>query len=283
MAAGIKSYLKNYLSITKKDWNGLVILIVLLIMVLAAPYAYRLFHKDKLINFNDFNALAAQLPPIDSNNAETNTSGIKNRHPVLFAFNPNHLPDDQWHKLGLDQQQIEVLKHYEAKGGHFSKKTDLQKIYCITAEDYKRLEPYIQLPADGPATIIDINHADSASLVTLKGIGPAYAMRIIRYRTKLGGFYSKEQLKEVFGIDEEHYLLIKDGIKLNPFAIHKVNINKATFDDLRRYPYLSYKQINAIIQYRSEHGDYDNLNDMKDVAILDDATLMKVKPYLVFR
>jgi competence protein ComEA len=282
MASGVKSYLKNYLSITKKDWNGLVVLVILVILVLVMPYGYRLFHKDKVINFNHFNADASLLPAENAENLTTDDDDAKNPHPILFAFNPNHLPDDQWHRLGLSQKQIEVLKHYEAKGGRFYKKSDLQKIYSITPEDYKRLEPYIQLP-EGATAIIDINRADSASLVTLKGIGPAYAMRIIRYRTKLGGFYSKEQLKEVFGIDEEHYLLIKDAIKLNPGAIQKVNINKATFDDLRRYPYLSYKQTNAIIQYRAEHGDYDNLDDMKDVAILDEATLNKVKPYLVFK
>lgn len=275
----MKSSLKNYLSITKKEWNGLVVLVMLILLILLTPYAYRLFHKDKIINFSKFNADAAQLPAEDTANA----GETKNLHLALFAFNPNHLPAEQWLKLGLSQKQVDVLKHYEDKGGRFYKKSDIQKIYSITPDDYKRLEPYIQLPADGPVNIIDINHADSASLVTLKGIGPAYAMRIIRYRDKLGGFYSKEQLKEVFGIDEEHYLLIKDAIKLNPNAIHKVNINKATFDDLRRYPYLSYKQANAILQYRSEHGDYDNLDDMKDVAILDEATLNKVKPYLMFK
>ncbi|NCD70913.1 helix-hairpin-helix domain-containing protein [Mucilaginibacter agri] len=276
----MKTSLKNYLSITKKEWNGLVILVVLIILVLLVPYAYRVLHKDKVINFNDFDAVAAQLPAMDSASVDDVS---KPASPVLFNFNPNHLPDDQWRKLGMNERQIAMIDNYQAKGGKFYKKADLQKMYSITADDYKRLEPYIQLPADMPAAIIDINRADSASLVTLKGIGPAYAMRIIRYRDKLGGFYKKNQLKEVFGIDEEHYLLIKDQLKLNPASIHKLNINQATFDDLRRYPYLSYKQINAIIQYRNEHGDYDNFDDLKDVAILDDVTLSKVRAYWIFR
>lgn len=276
----MKTSLKNYLSITKKEWNGLVILVILILLVLLVPYAYRVFHKDKVINFKDFDAVAAQLPAMDSAGMAT---GDKATATMLFNFNPNHLPDEQWQKLGLNARQIATIDNYQAKGGKFSKKSDLQKMYSITADDYRRLEPYIQLPADMPVAIIDINHADSAALVVLKGIGPAYAMRIIRYRDKLGGFYKKEQLKEVFGIDEEHYLLIKAQLKLNSAAIHKLNINKATFDDLRRYPYLSYKQVNAIIQYRNEHGDYDNFNDLKDVAILDDVTLNKVKAYWVFK
>ncbi len=281
----MKPSIKNYLSITKKEWNGLVVLVVLIVLVWLAPYAYGLWHKDTLINFNEFNADAQRLAQLSGNKAASPAdAGLAQTPP--FNFNPNHLPDEQWLKLGLSRHQIGVLKHYESKGGHFYKKTDVQKIYSVTPEEYKRLEPYIMLPGDeidAHAAIIEINHADSATLVTLKGIGPAYAMRIIRYRDKLGGFYKKEQLKEVFGIDEEHYLLIAKYIKVNPSAIKKLDLNKATFDDLRHYPYLSYKQMNAIIQYRSEHGNYDNFDDLKSVAILDAATLKKLKPYFIFR
>lgn len=275
----MKSTLKNYLSVTKKEWNGLVVMIVLILLALAAPYVYRLFHKDKIINFNQFEADAAKLKAAGFEQEEKKTVSAH-----LFAFNPNHLPDTTWAKLGLTEHQIGTIKHYEAKGGRFRTKADVQKMYSLSAEDYKRLAPYISLPdaeSIKPAAIIEINKADSAQLVSLKGIGPAYAMRIIRYRDKLGGFHAKQQLKEVFGIDEEHYLLMDKQVKVNATLVNKVNINKATFEDMRRFPYLSYKQINAIIQYRNEHGDYETLDDLKEVAILDDATLKKIKPYLI--
>ena len=48
----MKTRIKNYLSITKKEWNGLVIFVALIAIVIAAPYAYRLIHKDTTINFN---------------------------------------------------------------------------------------------------------------------------------------------------------------------------------------------------------------------------------------
>ncbi|WDF54527.1 ComEA family DNA-binding protein [Mucilaginibacter sp. KACC 22063] len=275
----MKSTLKNYLSVTKKEWNGLVVMIVLILLTLAAPYVYRLFHKDKIINFNQFEADAAKLKVAGFEQEEKKTVSAH-----LFAFNPNHLPDTTWAKLGLTEHQIGTIKHYEANGGSFRTKADVQKMYSLSAEDYKRLAPYISLPdaeSIKPAAIIEINKADSAQLVSLKGIGPAYAMRIIRYRDKLGGFHAKQQLKEVFGIDEEHYLLMDKQVKVNAALVKKLNINKATFEDMRRFPYLGYKQINAIIQYRNEHGDYETLDDLKEVAILDDATLKKIKPYLV--
>ncbi|QQL50036.1 helix-hairpin-helix domain-containing protein [Mucilaginibacter ginkgonis] len=275
----MKSDLKNYLSITKKEWNGVIVLVVLIVLVVSAPYVYKAFRKDKTINFAQIDSLVKLMPKV-----KTTDSTKLNLPSKLTFFNPNQLSDSGWMKLGLNAHQAKMIKHYEEKGGTFKTKQDVKKIYAISAEDYKRLEPYINLPGgETVPAIIDINHADSATVTTLKGVGPAFAMRIIRYRDKLGGFHAKTQLKEVFGIDEEHYLLIKDAVKINANAIKKTNINKATFEDLRRYPYLSYKQINAIIQYRSEHGDYDNFDDLKDVAILDEATLKKIKPYLVFK
>jgi competence ComEA-like helix-hairpin-helix protein len=164
-------------------------------------------------------------------------------------------------------------------------------MYSISPAAYKRLEPYINLPI-GPAyhtnkaklgEVIEINTADSARLTMIRGIGPAFARRIIHYRERVGGFCSKEQLKEVYGIDEEKYNQIKQGVAVDRKHIIKVNINTATFNELRRFPYLSFKQMDAIIAYRDEHGNYNALTDLKNIAILNDGILRKIGPYLVFK
>jgi competence protein ComEA len=45
----MKAQLKNYMSLTKKEWNGMLVLLVLIALVLAAPYVYQWFHKDNTI------------------------------------------------------------------------------------------------------------------------------------------------------------------------------------------------------------------------------------------
>ncbi|MDB5109615.1 MAG: Helix-hairpin-helix motif protein [Mucilaginibacter sp.] len=290
----MKAPIKNYLSITKKEWNGLIVLVIIIALVLAAPYGYQLFHKDNTINFNDFNKAVALLKrakdtyPSYTNSAQ-DIADDKIAHPVMVAFNPNHLPDEQWKQLGLSGRQVSIIKHYEAKGGHFYKKEDVQKIYAITADDYKRLEPYISIPGKEytsnkarPGIIIEINSADSAKLTQIHGIGPAFAMRIIAYRDRLGGFLNKEQLKEVYGIDTVKYAQIKNEISINPAHITKIKINEVDFEALRKFPYLTNKQTNAIIQYHKQHGDYKSITGLKNIAILDENILRKIEPYLVF-
>ncbi|MDB5149868.1 MAG: hypothetical protein JWQ57_3888 [Mucilaginibacter sp.] len=268
----------------------MVVLIILIAMVLLAPYAFRPNRKDNTINFKAFDKAIAKA---DKTNdlTEENTSASNGPPATLFKFNPNNLPLSNWIKLGLTEHQAQVIKHYEEKGGRFFTRGDVQKMYSISPAVYKRIEPYINLP-DGPAyhinkakpgEVIEINSADSARLTMIRGIGPAFARRIVHYRERVGGFYSKVQLKEVYGIDDEKYNQIKDGIAVDSEHIIKVNINTATFNELRRFPYLSFKQMDAIVAYRDEHGNYNALTDLENIAILNDGILRKIGPYLVFK
>jgi len=289
----MRPQIKNYLSVTKKEWNGMVVLIILIAMALLAPYVFQASHKDNTINFKAFDKAITDADKTGDLITEEHTfTGNHNSAPAaLFKFNPNNLPLSSWIKLGLTEHQAQVIKHYEEKGGHFFTKGDVQKMYSISPIAFKRLEPYINLP-DGAAyhinkakqgEVIEINTADSARITMIRGIGPAFARRIVHYRERIGGFYSKEQLKEVYGIDEEKYNQIKEGVAVDGKQIIKVNINTATFNELRRFPYLSFKQMDAIVAYRDEHGNYNTLADLKNIAILNDGILRKIGPYLVFK
>lgn len=134
-----------------------------------------------------------------------------------------------------------------------------------------------------PGTVIELNSADTTKLTELNGIGSSFARRIISYRDRLGGFYKKEQLKEVFGLDSEKYAGLQLQVSVDPSKISKIHINAVTFEGLSRFPYLSFKQMNAIIQFREQHGEYESMSDLGNVAILDQATLQKIKPYITFK
>src|SRR6201996_578742 len=245
----MKARIKNYLSVTKKEWNGMVVLVILIALVLAAPYVYQLLRKDNTINFKDFDKAVAQLRKGEVLNApekDNAASYTKIAHPVMFPFNPNTITTEQWEALGLSEHVATIIKHYQAKGGHFRQKEDLKKIYGLTADDYKRLEPYININlADddkseqlGSAKIVELNTADSASLTHIMGLNPSSAVQIIRYRNRLGGYLNKEQLREVYGIDSVRYHEIQGRLTVNANRVSKIPINTISFDQLRLFPYL---------------------------------------------
>ncbi|MDP9047667.1 MAG: helix-hairpin-helix domain-containing protein [Bacteroidota bacterium] len=287
----MKTHIKNYLSITKKEWNGMVVLVVLIALVLAVPHVYRLFHKESVIEFKDFDKAAAQLRKASPQTFSNSNAGSDEKiaHPVMFPFDPNNLTVQQWRQLGLSERQANVIKHYQVKGGEFYRKEDVKKMYAVTDSDYKRLEPYIIIPEETkikkakPGEVIELNSADSARLTELKGIGPAFATRIVRYRGRLGGFYHKEQLKEIYGIDSIKYAGLSQQVFTDPGKVKRININTISFDQLRLFPYLTYNQVNAIIQYRAQHGKYTGVADLKNIVLLYSQTLRKIEPYISFK
>jgi competence ComEA-like helix-hairpin-helix protein len=87
---------------------------------------------------------------------------------------------------------------------------------------------FIKKAADG--IVIELNSADSARLTELKGIGASFARRIVNYRNRLGCFINKEQLKEVYGMDNNRYAEMHAQVSVDPSHIRRIHINKVDFD-----------------------------------------------------
>jgi competence protein ComEA len=300
-----KNLLRSYLSFSRKELNGIFVLFVLILIVFISPEIYLLFFKDQKYDFEkfrmeseQFRAAAAKIgTPQKKVSRKPDLSFVK---PVYFNFDPNKLSDSVWLKLGLSNKQIQVIRNYELKGGKFFRKEDLKRIYSISEKQYNLLEPFIKIgntnefndkktfktsfKPEGNSSqtikpVVELNNADSLQLESIRGIGPAFASRILRFRRRLGGFHRKEQLMEVFGMDSLKYDQLKDQIQVNTGLVRRFNINTFTFEEIRHHPYLTYKQMNAIIQYRTQHGLYKSMDDLKQIAILNEEIIRKIEPY----
>jgi DNA uptake protein ComE-like DNA-binding protein len=84
-------------------------------------------------------------------------------------------------------------------------------------------------------------------------------------------------------MDDDRYADIQARVLVDASHIQKIPINKIDFDGLKHFPYLSFKQMNAIVRFREQHGDYTSLNDMRNIAILNDEILRKIGPYIDFK
>lgn len=128
---------------------------------------------------------------------------------------------------------------------------------------------------------VDINTADTTLLKRIPGIGSAYSKRIVNYRKSLGGYVSINQISEVWGIDTalfvkiEPYLAISEGHQ-------KIEINKLTLDELRKHPYISYKQAKAIVAIRKKEGIIKSVDQLAGNKEFTEKDIERLTPYLSF-
>jgi len=300
----MKNFIRDYFTFNKRERNGVFILISIIALLLVWLNISEKFVKQEQTDFSKFESEIAQFnSAVREQQDSTKTSEQlqkpqrAEKAPVdFFYFDPNNLSEDDWKRLGLSQKQINVIKNYERKGGKFKTKEDVKKMYCITPKQYASLEPYIKIEAaekEQPVVkvnenvftnknvfpLLEINAADSAQLVKLKGIGAYFATKIIKYRSLLGGFLQKEQLMEVWNLDRNKYNEFEQYITIDVSKVKRININTCNTQELK-HPYLKWNQVNAIVNYREKHGKYKTVDEIKHTDLVDDETLLKIAPYL---
>ena len=139
----------------------------------------------------------------------------------------------------------------------------------IRRESNLHLPSYPKVEKWPLGTVVELNSADTTALKKVPGIGSVFAKRIIKYRELLGGFYSVEQLGEVYGIDEERYKSMKSWFSADLSAISQLPVNLLSAKELARHPYVSYKQARVIERQVRKKG---KLQGWENLALLEEFT-----------
>ncbi|MBK7882884.1 MAG: helix-hairpin-helix domain-containing protein [Chitinophagaceae bacterium] len=308
----MKEFIASYLAFTKKERTGIITLLLIIFALILTPFTYSFFIPQPNIDSRQFEKEIAAIKIKTAGSDQTYAKKEfdeneysnhyvpyqKNYSPTftgqLFTFDPNTLSPEGWKKLGLKEKTIQTIQKYLSKGGKFYKPEDISKIWGLQPSEAERLQPYIEIQQKETVNfenkkfektvytppIIDINQADTSTLIALPGIGSKLAQRIITFREKLGGFYKPEQVAETFGLPDSIYQKIKTRVTINNTAIRQININTATIDELKIHPYIRYNIGNLIIQYRNQHGNFNTIEDIKKIMLIDEGTYNKIHRYL---
>jgi competence ComEA-like helix-hairpin-helix protein len=213
---------------------------------------------------------------------------LQSKQTELFEFDPNKATDDDFLRLGFSEKQVRTIRNYQNKGGQFRSASDFFKIYGISETQKKSLAEYVVIEKvvneiEEPQRKnfqIEINSADSLELKKLPGIGGKLSKRIVKYRDLLGGFYEIEQLKEVYGLNEETIKSLEKMLIFDQGKIKKVDLNFADRNELARHPYIQNKRAQQIIQFRTKYGSINNPSVLCDSMILNMEEYARLKPYL---
>lgn len=205
-----------------------------------------------------------------------------------FLFDPNNASFDTLVKAGFTEREARTLVNYRSKGGKFYKPADIQRLYGLDSQKAATLIPYIRIDEDSgnrsqtQKLLIEINSSDSATLERLPGIGPVLSSRIVKYRNLLGGYYSVNQLREVYGLPPETFERIRSMVYADTSHLTKIDINRADYSSLARVPYLKRFNLTDILKFRELGGKISSLNDLVKNNVISDSVASKIRPYVVF-
>ncbi len=296
---------KELFEFTRQERNGIIVFFVLSFIVCLTAEFWPTQNKSHLDP-----DLAAYYIPIDSviqehefdeNINEYNYPSYQKKDKLVkqrFKFDPNTLSYDSILLLGFSKFGAKSLSNFVSKGGKIKDIEKLKTIFGLDTNLINQLETLISFEAGIKQTdfaerkeqvyekiiaapkIIDINLADSIEWVSIKGIGPYTASKILKYRNRLGGFLNIDQFKESGLLKDSLYDVLLPQFEVNPLVFNQININTADYKEFMNHPFFTTETASAIIKYRTQHGNFKDPKHISRIKSLKEAWGIKILPYL---
>ena len=280
--------------ISKRSKRGLLVLILASLGLIFFPRVYMFFQKEEafVINSEKIAEFERTHKKFEKRNYSNYYSKKKKYKAPDSKFNPNTYTLSDWINLGLSAKQSVVVLKFTSRGIYTEE--DLKRIFVIPDVLFELIRDSVIYPErfqNSPnqesfkkqanqITLINLNTADTTEFMKIYGIGAFYAKQIIRYREKLGGYITKEQLFEVWKMTPEAYDKIKDHVFISEKDVKRININSVTIEELKVHPYLKWNQANSIIKMRIQRNGFKNIEEIKESVLIDSETYEKLFPYL---
>lgn len=206
----------------------------------------------------------------------------------LAKFDPNRIGAEELEAMGLSAVQARSLVNYREKIGPFHHPQELLKLYAFDSTEAQKLAAAAEIdsalyrapPLPPPALgSVDLNRADSLLLRRIPGINKLVAQKMLSERRELGGFASVEQLLSVWPIDSAAWR------KMAPYfycegPLQRLNINRASVEELAAHPYLYYRVAKNIVAFRESVRLYKEVEEIQNIELVDPVLFRKIAPYL---
>jgi competence protein ComEA len=282
---------KEYVSFSRKERNGVIVLLILVVLISVLPYfipaptvvtneiatrewqsklaAWKMVKKRTPVTPDTNKDIAKDLTedPFPtgsvSNDDLQSASEPPDIHPdakplSLFSFDPNRLAAHDWQRLGIPDKVIRTIFNYRNKGGRFRKPEDIARIYGMQEKDVKRLLPYVRIP-DQPR--------------------PPHSWKGAMDRQRP---HSNMTNQPGFSRQETHSLQER-GITVPSIRRKKyqyIDINTADTSVWMNFPGIGSRLAFRIVQYREKLGGFHSPDQVGETWALPDSTFQKIRPWL---
>ncbi len=277
--------MKSHFQFSKKQRSGILFL---LLLILVAQCAYYYIDFTSKVSSDDVRDVFIYQSEIDS----LQRMKLKAEKSNVFKFNPNYITDFKGYSLGMTNEEIDRLHAFRKTNKWVNSSKEFQKVTNVSDSLLDQIAPYFRFPDwvaspkpkakvvkydvynSKPKTFTqkeDLNTVNSVQLMKVYGIGEALSERIVRYRKRSGGFVADAQLQEVYGLSPEVIERVLNEYTVKTGAsIVKININKATIEELVTVKYIDYEIAHNIIEQRTlREGfkSFDELTKVKDFPV----------------
>ena len=273
---------KSHFWYTKNQRNGILFLLIIIIFLQLILH-FKNFDSQQLVDLSQ--------PKITSYNKQLDSlkkKSSKKKKFKIYPFNPNYISDYKGYQLGMNIDEIDRLLAYREQKLYVNSAKEFQTITKISDSLLQKISPFFKFPDwvqkknknknnqqryipnsrinVSEITTEDINKATLKDFTAIEGVDEYISERIIKYRSKLQGFSFKEQLFEVWGLDElmANKILSTFSIKNKPI-IKKVNINTASFKEVLSNPYIDYELCIQIFDYKDEVAELQSISEIKNI------------------
>ncbi|WP_010663867.1 helix-hairpin-helix domain-containing protein [Marinilabilia salmonicolor] len=305
---------KDWLAFSRREQYGLVLLSFLIVLLVVIRFLLPVVSEPPEIKVISEVEILSELEQSSKMKSETESSVLRNRRQFNFStFNPNTVSVTKLSRMGIPSYVIINWIKFREAGGVFYKGEEIGKIYGLDSIMLTQMLPFVKIedPSgikpdkydkpekgnaggemtvdfgterfnDEPLLIIDLNKADTLELQRIKGIGPVFSRRIVDFRNLLGGFYSVEQLREVYGLPSGLVDEVSDCFVVSPDDVVKMDVNTFALRKLKAHPYVNFYQAREIVEYQKKNGVVANKSVLETFKSFDKESLERVLPYLCF-
>jgi DNA uptake protein ComE-like DNA-binding protein len=289
---------KSHFSYSKQERSGIFFLLLIIVALQVV------FYVVKYTTANVEGNLSIDKEAQDKIDALKQKSQQKDSIRI-YPFNPNFISDYKGYTLGMSVEEIDRLYAFRAQNKFVNNSDEFQNITKISDSLLEVISPYFKFPEwvknksvnqrkIPSATfqreldiqkdifqIKDLNSVTAEDLESIRGIGQKLALRIIKFRNRLGGFIEDDQLYDVYGLESDVVKRTFERFKvLSQPHIEKINVNSASAEEISKLIYLRYELGVKIVEYREVNGSFSSLDDLTKIEDFPIDKIHRIKLYL---
>ncbi|MGB5435546.1 MAG: helix-hairpin-helix domain-containing protein [Maribacter sp.] len=290
--------LKSHLKFSKQERSGIFFLLGIIVVLQVILYGVKNASTDVEGNLSVDMETQGR---IDSLKRKT----LQQESIPLYPFNPNYISDYKGYTLGMSLEEIDRLHAYRSKNLFVNSAKEFQKVTQVSDTLLNRIAPFFKFPdwiktkaTDNQAPLVfdaedeqgknsesiqikDLNTVTAAELRAVYGVGDKLSQRIVKFRDRLGGFFSDDQLYDVYGLEPEvvQRTLKRFKVMSQPQVV-KININTASANEISRLIYISKTLAVKIVGYRENNGAFNSFGELNEIEGFPTQKIDRIKLYL---